>query len=60
MLLFPKKKEPYLIWYFFPLVLFPSIRLNVSFPQLPEVECLKSLEIRNPWGKVMEISGLTF
>ena len=26
MVLFPKKKVPYSTWYFFPLVLFPSIR----------------------------------
>ena len=35
-------------------------RLNVFLPPLPEVGCPKSLEIRNPWGKVMERSGLTF
>ena len=27
-------------------------------PQLPEVGCPKLLEIRNPWGKVLEGSGL--
>ena len=27
-------------------------------PPLPEVGCPKSLEIRNPWGKVLERSGL--
>ena len=35
-------------------------RLNVFLPPLPEVGCPISLEIRNPWGKVMERSGLTF
>jgi hypothetical protein len=29
-------------------------------PQLPEVGCTIFLEIRNPWGKLMERSGLTF
>ena len=35
-------------------------RLNVFLPPLPEVGCPKLLEIRNPWGKVMERSGLRF
>ena len=35
-------------------------RLNVFLPPLPEVGCLKILEIRNPWVKVMERSGLRF
>ena len=35
-------------------------RLNVFLPPLPEVKCPKFVEIRNPWGKVMERSGLTF
>ena len=35
-------------------------RLNVFLPPLPEVGWLIFLEIRNPWGKVMEISGLRF
>ena len=35
-------------------------RLTVFLPQLPEVECLIFLEIPNPWGKVMERSGLSF
>ena len=33
-------------------------RLNVFLPPLPEVGCQISLDIRNPWGKVMERSGL--
>ena len=35
-------------------------RLTVFLPPLPEVGCLIFLEIRNPWGKVMERSGLRF
>ena len=35
-------------------------RLNVFLPPLPEVGCPIFLEIRNPWGKVMERSGLIF
>ena len=34
--------------------------LTVFLPSLPEVGCPIFLEIRNPWGKVMERSGLTF
>ena len=33
-------------------------RLNVFLPPLPKVGCPIFLEIRNPWGKVMERSGL--
>ena len=32
----------------------------VFLPPLPEVGCPIFLEIRNPWGKVMERSGVTF
>ena len=32
----------------------------VFLPPLPEVGCPIFLEIRDPWGKVMERSGLTF
>ena len=35
-------------------------RLTVFLPPLPEVGCPNFLEIRNPWGKVMERSGLRF
>jgi len=38
---------------------FPSF-LIVFLPPLPEVGCPIFLEIRNPWGKVLERSGLTF
>ena len=34
--------------------------LMVFLPPLPEVGCQIFLEIRNPWGKVMERSSLTF
>ena len=34
--------------------------LTVFLPPLPKVECQIFLEIRNPWGKLMERSGLTF
>ena len=34
--------------------------LTVFLLPLPEVGCPIFLEIRNPWGKVMERSGLTF
>ena len=37
-----------------------TYRLTVFLPPLPEVGCPIFLEIRNPWGKVMERSGLTF
>ena len=35
-------------------------RLTVFLPPLPEVGCPIFLETRNPWGKVMERSGLRF
>ena len=35
-------------------------RLNVFLPPLPKVRCPTFLEIRNPWGKVMERRGLRF
>ena len=37
-----------------------EVPLNGLLPPLPEVGCQIFLEIRNPWGKVMERSGLTF
>ena len=37
-----------------------SLRLTVFLPPLSEVQCLNLLDIRNPWGKVMERSGLRF
>ena len=35
-------------------------RLNVFLPPFPEVGCPIFLEIRNPWGKVVERTGLRF
>ena len=35
-------------------------RLTVLLPPLPEVKCPIFLEIQNPWGKVVEKSGLRF
>ena len=35
-------------------------RLTVFLPPLPEAGCPIFLEIRNPWGKVMERSGLRY
>ena len=35
-------------------------RFNVFLPPLPKVGCPIFLEIRNPWGKVIERSGLRF
>ena len=35
-------------------------RLTVFLPPLSEVGCPIFLEIRNPWGKVMERSGLRY
>ena len=35
-------------------------RLSVFLPPFPEVGCPIFWEIRNPWGKVIERSGLTF
>ena len=43
-----------------PSVHFLRYRLTVFLPPLPKVGCPIFLEIRNPWGKVMERSGLTF
>ena len=39
---------------------FYKYHLTVFLPTLPEVGCPIFLEIRNPWGKVMERSGLKF
>ena len=52
----PRKKK------FFSSSLFPLLRyrLTVFLPPFPEVGCPIFLEIQNPWGKVMEISGLSF
>ena len=34
-----------------------SLRLTVFLFPLPEVQCPKFLDFRNPWGKVMERKG---
>ena len=39
---------------------FLRYRLTVFLPPLSEVGCPIFLKIRNPWGKVMERSGVTF
>ena len=43
-----------------PMLSLLRYRLTVFLPPLPEVGCPIFLEIRNPWGKVVERSGLTF
>ena len=43
-----------------PCVHFLRYRLMVFLPPLPEVGCPIFLEIPNPWGKVMERTGLIF
>ena len=45
---------------FFLSFLLLRYRLTVFLPPLSEVGCSILLEIRNPWGKVMERNGLTF
>ena len=39
---------------------FLRYHLTVFLPPLPEVVCPTILDIRNPWGKVMERIGLRF
>ena len=51
----PRKKK-----FFLSLFSLLRYRLTVFSPPLPEVGCPIFLEIRNPLGKVMEKSGLTF
>ena len=46
---------------FFSLTFFTfEVPFNGFVPPLPEIRCPIFLEIQNPWGKVMERSGLTF
>ena len=52
----PRKKNSSLSLVFFGFWSF----LTVFLPPLPKVGCPIFLEIQNPWGKVKEISGLTF
>ena len=35
-----------------------SLRLTIFLPPLPKVQCPNFLDFQNPWGKVMERSGL--
>ena len=35
-----------------------SLNLTVSLSPLPKVQCPHFLDIQNPWGKVVERSGL--
>ena len=37
-----------------------EVPFNGLLAPIPEVGCPIFLEIRNPWGKVLERSGLTF
>ena len=46
--------------FFSSLFLLLRYRLTVFLPPLAKVGCPILLEIRNPWGKVMERSGLAF
>ena len=50
----PRKKKFFSHFFTF------EVPFNGLLPALPEVGCPKFLELRNPWGKVMERSGLTF
>ena len=45
---------------FFLSVHFLRYHLTVFLPPLPKIGCAIFLEIQNPWGKVMERSGLRF
>jgi hypothetical protein len=53
----PRKKKSFFFLSLFSLLRY---RLTVFLPPLPEVGCPIFLEIRNPWGKVMERSGLRY
>ena len=37
---------------------FRVVYFEAYVPPLPEIGCVKFVEIRNPWGKVLERSGL--
>ena len=51
----PRKKS-----FFSSLFSLLRYRLTVFLPPLPEVGCPIFLEVRNPWRKVMERSGLRY
>ena len=52
----PRKKKVFFFSHFFTF----EVPFNGLLPPLPEVRCPIFLEIRNPWGKVMERSGLRY
>jgi hypothetical protein len=51
----PRKKK-----FFLSLFSLLRYRLLVFLPPLPKVGCPIFLEIQNPWGRVMEKSGLRY
>ena len=53
-------KSPHKKKFFSSLFSLLRYHLMVISPPLPKVGCPIFLEIRNPWGKVIEKSGLTF
>ena len=58
----PRKKKFFFLHFFHFFSIFFGFRsfLTVFLPPLPEVGCPIFLEIRNPWGKVMERNGLRY
>ena len=42
------------------LIFFCSLHLNVFFNPLPKAQCPNYLDFPNPWGKLMERSGIRF
>ena len=52
-----QRKKKFFFSLIFSLLRYP---LTVFLPPLPKVGCPMFVEIQNPWGKVMERSGLTF
>ena len=45
---------------YIPTYIFVRYYLNVFLPSLPKVQCPNFFDFWNPWGKVMERSGLRF
>ena len=56
----PKKKKILHFFHFFSIFFGFRSFLTVFLPPLPKVGCPIFLEFRNPWGKVMERSGLRY